>query len=435
MLALGGLDDKFINSRGSLVLNIDHDSNDFDELLQVGTDGGSFPLLTLDEEGDLDVEGSIDSYAGSIVSRNPSNTAASVSLSWFDFDDDGLKDTARLRYGGNGLGNHGGFAIQKTGDSTLMRILDDGEVGLGTIAPGYRLTVRDPSHQIAIVDSANEKTWTMTTVGDLDLGFYEDGATQRMLIEEGGNVGIGTSDPLELLDVEGGDVRIASDSDVTTSFGTGSLIIQDTPGVTGLHIDKNEMQVISGTNDAFRINPDNLVNTRINNLLHVHTNGNVGIGVTTPSSKLDVAGTTTTEVLTITGGGDLSERFDIEGTVEPGTVVSIDPDKPGRLRVSSRAYDRTVAGIVSGANGIRPGMTMGQDDSIADGAHPVALTGRVYVKCAGPIEPGDLLTTSERAGYAMKVTDHGRAQGAIIGKAMTRLEGSDGLVLVLVTLQ
>jgi hypothetical protein len=295
--------------------------------------------------------------------------------------------------------------------------------------------VRDPSHQIAIVDSANEKTWTMTTVGDLDLGFYEDGATQRMLIEEGGNVGIGTSDPLELLDVEGGDVRIASDSDVTTSFGTGSLIIQDTPGVTGLHIDKNEMQVISGTNDAFRINPDNLVNTRINNLLHVHTNGNVGIGVTTPSSKLDVAGTTTTEVLTITGGGDLSERFDIEGTVEPGTVVSIDPDKPGRLRVSSRAYDRTVAGIVSGANGIRPGMTMGQDDSIADGAHPVALTGRVYVKCAGPIEPGDLLTTSERAGYAMKVTDHGRAQGAIIGKAMTRLEGSDGLVLVLVTLQ
>jgi hypothetical protein len=36
----------------------------------------------------------------------------------------------------------------------------------------------------------------------------------------------------------------------------------------------------------------------------------------------------------------------------------------------------------------------------------------------------------------MKVTDHARAQGAIIGKAMTPLaKGEKGLVLVLVSLQ
>jgi hypothetical protein len=35
----------------------------------------------------------------------------------------------------------------------------------------------------------------------------------------------------------------------------------------------------------------------------------------------------------------------------------------------------------------------------------------------------------------MKVTDHAKAQGAIIGKAMTALAEGRGLVLVLVTLQ
>jgi len=35
----------------------------------------------------------------------------------------------------------------------------------------------------------------------------------------------------------------------------------------------------------------------------------------------------------------------------------------------------------------------------------------------------------------MKVTDHARAQGAVLGKAMTGLKEGSGLVLVLVTLQ
>ena len=81
---------------------------------------------------------------------------------------------------------------------------------------------------------------------------------------------------------------------------------------------------------------------------------------------------------------------------------------------------------------------MGQKDSKADGSHPVALTGRVYCwadASNGSIQPGDLLTTSDIPGHAMKVTDYARAQGAIIGKAMSSLEEGEGLVLVLVTLQ
>ena len=55
----------------------------------------------------------------------------------------------------------------------------------------------------------------------------------------------------------------------------------------------------------------------------------------------------------------------------------------------------------------------------------------------GSIRPGDLLTTSPLAGHCMKVTDHAKALGTIIRKAMRSLKEGTGmvLVLVLVTLQ
>jgi hypothetical protein len=53
----------------------------------------------------------------------------------------------------------------------------------------------------------------------------------------------------------------------------------------------------------------------------------------------------------------------------------------------------------------------------------------------GATSPGGLLTTSDISGYAIKVTDYDKAQGAIIGKAMTRLNEDRGQVLVLVALQ
>jgi hypothetical protein len=158
---------------------------------------------------------------------------------------------------------------------------------------------------------------------------------------------------------------------------------------------------------------------------------------------IDEDGKTSVKVLEILGGADLSEQFqissaDAESSPSPGMVVSIDPGNPGDLVVSNKAYDRRVAGIISGAGGINPGMLMGQKGSKADGTNPVALTGRVYCwvdASNGAIEPGDLLTTSDTPGHAMKVTDYTRAQGAILGKAMSSLEEGEGLVLVLVTLQ
>jgi hypothetical protein len=154
-----------------------------------------------------------------------------------------------------------------------------------------------------------------------------------------------------------------------------------------------------------------------------------------------------TRTLQITGGADLSEHFEVRGAAEVGSaaspiqaglVVSINPDEPGKLVISSQAYDHKVAGVISGAGGVRPGLLMSQSGSMADGDHPIALTGRVYCwadASYGPIAPGDLLTTSDTPGHAMKVSDNAKAQGAVLGKAMAALKQGKGLVLTLVTLQ
>ena len=153
-------------------------------------------------------------------------------------------------------------------------------------------------------------------------------------------------------------------------------------------------------------------------------------------------GVVVTPRIRITGGADFSEQFSIDRKqyeIKPGMVVSIDPASPGKLQISTEPYDLKVAGIISGAGGVETGMMMGQKGTLADGEHPVALTGRVYTwvdASRDAVEPGDMLTSSSTPGYAMKVTEHGKSAGAVIGKAMTPLaKGKTGLVLVLVSLQ
>lgn len=141
--------------------------------------------------------------------------------------------------------------------------------------------------------------------------------------------------------------------------------------------------------------------------------------------------------LQILGGADVAERFEVEGTPAPGTVLVIDEASPGRLRASSEAYSPRVAGVVSGANALAAGVVLSEDGRV-EGTAAVALTGRVWVRCdatRAPIAVGDLVTSADRAGYAMKAADRSRAMGSILGKAMTALESGTGMVLVLVSLQ
>ena len=151
---------------------------------------------------------------------------------------------------------------------------------------------------------------------------------------------------------------------------------------------------------------------------------------------------TVTGVLTANGdvvctGGDCAEDFDVLDSqrIAPGTVMVLNDE--GRLVESQRAYDRKVAGVISGAGNLRPGILLDKATSSANRL-PVALVGKVYCKVdaeRAPIEVGDLLTTSATAGHAMKAQEPGEAFGAVIGKALRPLRAGRGLIPILVALQ
>ena len=189
---------------------------------------------------------------------------------------------------------------------------------------------------------------------------------------------------------------------------------------------KTSINVVFDDNEIMARN-----NGQVSTLYLNNEGGNVRVGGNT--------GRLIVPVLEILGGADLVEGFEASDADvhEPGTVMVIDSENAGQLRASTSAYDACVAGVISGAGGIQPGLRMGQE-GVADGDNLVAMTGRVWVKATvegGAIRPGDLLTTSALAGHAMRVDDRERALGCVLGKAMSALDEGTGLVLVLVNLQ
>ncbi len=133
---------------------------------------------------------------------------------------------------------------------------------------------------------------------------------------------------------------------------------------------------------------------------------------------------------------DCAEDFDVaDSTIDSGSVVVLDEN--GRIECCREAYDKKVAGVISGAGDFRAAITLGRVASQTPRL-PVALVGKVYCKVDAtysPVEVGDLLTTSPTRGYAMRAGDPVRSFGTVIGKALRRLDGGQGLIPVLVALQ
>jgi hypothetical protein len=301
---------------------------------------------------------------------------------------------------GGGAGTGGG--------GTINALEDNNQINVQLSAPDHRISTygSDGEEQIRLWGP----TW-----GEILL--YDGSETNDRTVALTATSNSGGK--LYLYDETGASSRAVLEAKEGT--GGAQLLLRNTSGTTTVEMDADH----AGAQDGIIIlrNADGVETIR----LDANTGGD---------------GRVVTQELQITGGSDLSEQFDVKSDdslrPEPGMLVSIDPNDPGRLVVSRKAYDRTVAGVISGAGGIETGMMMGQVGSVADGQVPVALTGRVYCLADasnGAIRPGDLLTTSDVAGHAMKVLDHDSAQGAIIGKAMSRLDDGKGLVLVLVSLQ
>jgi hypothetical protein len=136
-------------------------------------------------------------------------------------------------------------------------------------------------------------------------------------------------------------------------------------------------------------------------------------------------------------GADCAEDFEVaDADADPGTVMVIGED--GRLRTSSAAYDRCVAGVVSGAGDLRPGIVLGRSAGDGERRLPIALVGTAYCKVDAsqrPIRVGDMLTTSALAGHAMAASDRELAFGAVIGKALRPLTQGRGLIPILIAMQ
>jgi hypothetical protein len=359
--------------------------------------------------------------------------------------------------GVGGWGTDSSFVIGRGAPKVL--ITPDADVGIGTANPTEKLHVQgsDWATYMAIeatggyapgikfqMDGSTQ--WRMLySPTDSMFSFWREYAGDRLVIKDNGNVGIGTSYPGSArLAVMGGSVGIGTYSPSQyLDVDYGNIIVQgtgscDSPGEEGIVYLGTVHHLIKGVYGfgvkigTFAAGDSALTIREIS--------GNVGIGTTTPDEKLHVAGTMKCDVLKLTGGADIAEPFMVAEmrTMEPGMVLTIDRDNPGGLKIASSAYDRCVAGIVSGAGNIEPGLIMSPTADAIPGEHPVALTGRVYCwadASYGAIQTGDLLTTSYTPGHAMKVSDYPRAQGAVIGKAMSSLELGRGLVLTLVTLQ
>ncbi|MBI1806970.1 MAG: hypothetical protein HYR76_07965 [Ignavibacteria bacterium] len=363
---------------------------------------------------------------------------------------------------GSGGGGTGIQGIQNTdntltilnpnGPTATVNVKDplvlNGNVGIGgTPAVGVRLEVDGPSRFAA----GGSGGFLQIGTPNGETGFSINGASSRadvrfdgsalklvaglvtgpppstsgMAITTAGNVGIGITAPTSKLEIIGQDAL---------------LVVGYQPFMTlsDANSGYKHTRLQNANGDLFIENEDNILQGTSSMVIKNGT-GYVGIGTPNPTAKLEVIGRTKTGSLEITAGNDLAEPFDIESgdVAEPGSIMVIDALNTGKLKLSELPYDAKVAGIVSGAGGVKPGITL-QQEGVLEGKSLVAIAGRVYCKAdanEAPIEPGDLLTTSSTPGHAMKATDKNRSNGAIIGKAMSSLKKGTGLVLVLVNLQ
>jgi hypothetical protein len=224
-----------------------------------------------------------------------------------------------------------------------------------------------------------------TTGGASPLVFGTSDA-ERMRITPTGNVGIGTSSP-------------SAQTHINNTANQPALRIDSSAGTNALEIYNTE----GGQNLIFRVE---------RTTGNVYADGN------------------------FTGNGaDVAERIDVSEAVEPGDVVEIDPDNPGKFRKAREALSTRVAGVISTA----PGVVLGNQRAESNDARPIlALAGRVPVKVTakyGAIAVGDLLVSSPIPGYAMKCPEKSQCIGAVIGKALEPLAEGVGMIEVQVMLR
>jgi hypothetical protein len=271
-----------------------------------------------------------------------------------------------------------------------------------------------------------------TATNDMVFSTYNVGGWfERLRITNGGNVGIGTSNPAAKLQISGMNPRLRLDGDVNSYYPGIEFY-----GLGGTH-NIGSFMGYAQTGMIYTFDKHWFRNTANADLMVIESSGKVGIGTLTPATQLHVVGD-----VTVTGNiaakyQDVAEWVPASERFPAGTVVVLDSTKSNHVIASNKSYDTRVAGVISE----QPGITLGER---GDNKVLVATTGRVRLKVdasSGPIQVGDLLVTSDIPGMAMKsqAINVGGVQlhrpGTLLGKALEPLTKGKGEILVLLSLQ
>ncbi len=337
---------------------------------------------------------------------------------------DYLSQTLKMQIADNGVYLAGNVGIGTTNSSALLDIRSATQ-GPTLISLGWG------SANNFIVGSNTAYTRYYLASGDLFHRFYTKSAGS--VASERFNISGGT------------DVAIASF--INTNVGIGLTNPSQKLHVSGaLQLDSVSFGVTPGSSQALALSTVEYVNSMVSgaststvgfwsaNGNHIFSNNSAGVGIGTSDPgayKLKVNGDVAiTGILQTQTGSDFAEEFSVRAPLPTGTVVIMDNFGHKSVRASVSAYDSKVVGIISD----NPSIIAGRVDS--EHKVVVAMMGVVSVNVTsvnGKIERGDLLTTSNLMGYAMKATEN--KPGTIIGKALEDFNGQKGRIKVLVNLQ
>jgi hypothetical protein len=420
--------------------------------------GASIPQAKLDVRGHLvlDPGGSPTLY----TSIAPSEQNRYLHL----INSPGFSSASGLKAGGVLVSD--GYSYANPGKNDLIV---KGNTGIGT-NPAFRLHIENfgyglvhSSGPVQVGTYASSGGGWLGTRSNHPLYLFTADSLQQVTLSTAGRLGIGHTDPLRRLHVRGDSIFAArfespfptatvteftntasnntweyAVTGSTPPFGLGAgdlYLYRQGNGEPGLTISRDNFAASIRCADFFMGHPSRRGSPG-RALVDFGDHLVVNFGTDWPYTF--VHGRLKTNVLEVLGA-DISEKFlSSEDKVEPGTVMEIDPEQPGKLRIAREAYSSRVAGVVSGAGDNPAGAVLGSFPG-SENAPAIALSGRVWVRCdatADAIAAGNLLTTSSHPGFAMKASDRERSHGAVLGKAMTPLaQGERGLVLVLVNLQ
>ncbi|MFZ3012059.1 MAG: hypothetical protein WA060_03665, partial [Minisyncoccia bacterium] len=214
------------------------------------------------------------------------------------------------------------FSVKKaTTDASvteIMRITNSGNVGIGTTNPGALLDVYGSDNgvirisglgasnrdTVSQLDFYNHYALSVVTTGQIksmrglndhkagQLGFFTSAAstgtlTERMTINEAGNVGIGTVTPEAKLDMYGGYLYISAGAGAVNNSVQPSGIKLGSDVYARAAVISNYRGASSGDSG---IDFQTYGSAVAVNAMRILGNGNVGIGTPAPGDKLDVIG-------------------------------------------------------------------------------------------------------------------------------------------------